>query len=152
MEGLRRENRTLSTQLSTVLDSVVQGKITNVGYTLNVEEVGCQRQNKKNDKNLLDEDYLHLVMEFERLRTDFERVRPIVADFQQQQQIITNLANSSSHYREEINAQRVAINSLRQQLQFLLVERRNLNRAVRGIGGISPVESSEELNRFSNKL
>ncbi|AOA61755.1 Hypothetical protein PP7435_CHR1-0718 [Komagataella phaffii CBS 7435] len=152
MEGLRRENRTLSKQLSTVLDSVVQGKITNVGYTLNVEEVGAQRQNKKNDKSLLDEDYLHLVMEFERLRTDFERVRPIVADFQQQQQILTNLANNSSHYREEINAQRVAINSLRQQLQFLLVERRNLNRAVRGIGGISPAESSEELNRFSNKL
>ncbi|ODV86715.1 hypothetical protein CANARDRAFT_174777 [[Candida] arabinofermentans NRRL YB-2248] len=160
------ENKYLKTQLSTVLDSVIQGKLTNLGYSLQLEEIMDQNQSNESSNrgmnfrmlnNLQDEDYIHLILEFERLRTDIERLRPLVAESDINKQMVSSLANENVQIKEELNSQRVALNSIRQQIQFMLVDRRRMKSLGHEDTDINSRDSKEDLtanmaNRFNNKL
>ncbi|CDK24377.1 unnamed protein product [Kuraishia capsulata CBS 1993] len=119
---LRESTSFLSSKLEIILDSIVQGKVTNVGFPLQLDEVSSYSgQRSKRDS---EEDYVHLLMELEGLRSDFMRIQPSISALEAQQQMISGLVAQNTHLMEDMNNQRMGLNSVRQQIQFLLMDRR----------------------------
>ncbi|GMG20837.1 unnamed protein product [Ambrosiozyma monospora] len=153
MDKLTEEKTVLKNQLSTVLDSVIQGRLTNLGYPLQVEEVNSNSggSNPNNISSAMqnlstrlsnigldDADYVHLVLEFERLRADMERLRPMMAEFEINKQIVNSLVNENAQLKDELTSHRMALNSVKQQIQFMLLERRRVARTGSSNNGQSP--------------
>ena len=147
VNSLTLENEFLQKQINKILDSIIQGKITNLGYSESIEEI---------DKFLSIEDQdklMYLNFEVDRLKHEInERLIPFMNKSQvtEQENVVNNLINDNFMMREDMNMQRMMINSLRKQLQFLLFAR-NRN-GVNGSGlmlSLLPTQDDQEMYEFA---
>lgn len=119
---LESERTFAQRQLRIILDSVTQGKITNLGYSEPLDEIGLSTRAKLSS---CDEDHLlHLNCEMERLRCELDhKVSPFILretkTSSDHQTIINRLANENFIIKEELNVQRSFISSLRKQIHYL---------------------------------
>ncbi|GMF05620.1 unnamed protein product [[Candida] boidinii] len=100
-------------------------------------------------------------MEFGRLRTDVEKIRPMSQELDLTKQIVTGLGNDTGYLKDELNSQRLLMNSLRQQMQFMMVDRRRSRMSMYNLSSSSNMTSnsnnnsdneSQEISRLSTKL
>lgn len=118
------ENRVLKRQINLILDGIVQGKVTNLGYNQQIEEIGSFTRD-------LDQDRLvNITYEVESLRSELEeKVNPFIeretGQANNRQNIINNLVNDSFLMKDEMNLQRALLNSVRKQLQFIMFRNRS---------------------------
>ncbi|KAI5966129.1 hypothetical protein CANMA_003375 [Candida margitis] len=127
MTNLESENSFLQRQLNKILDSIIQGKVTNLGYNEGLEEINKFSGGEEQDK------LIYLNFELDRLKFEInEKLIPFMkrSKMNDQENMIKNLVNDNFMMREDMNLQRMMINSLRKQLQFMLFSR---NRSV-GVG------------------
>ncbi|KAK6465255.1 hypothetical protein DFJ63DRAFT_332687 [Scheffersomyces coipomensis] len=122
IETLTNDNQYLQKQINKILDSIIQGKITNLGYNESIEEI--------NKFNIEDQDkLLYLNFELDRLKFEInDKIIPFINNTKtggnsNKESVINNLINDSFMMKEDLNLQRVLVNSLRKQLQFLLFTR-----------------------------
>ncbi|KAK6204573.1 uncharacterized protein RJT21DRAFT_117012 [Scheffersomyces amazonensis] len=122
IDSLTNENNYLQKQINKILDSIIQGKITNLGYNETIEEI--------NKFSIEDQDKLiYLNFEIDRLKYEInDKIIPFINNTKnlassERETALTNLINDSFIMKEDLNLQRVLINSLRKQLQFLLFTR-----------------------------
>jgi len=118
---VENENKYLRKQIQYILDSIVQGKVTNLGYSESLEEIGTITKDiaRLQDQNRL----LHLDYEIERLRSELdEKINPFMEreanNLSDQQAVLNGLVNDNCMMKDEMNLQRALINSLRKQVQF----------------------------------
>lgn len=132
IDSVSTENNFLQKQINKILSLIIQGKITNLGYNEPIEEI-----NKYNSSitSLEDQDKLiYLNYEIDRLKFEMEeKIIPFIdrenSSLTDRKSIINGLVNDNFMMKDDLNLQRVLINSLRKQLQFLLFTRnsRNMN-------------------------
>ncbi|GMF92341.1 unnamed protein product [[Candida] boidinii] len=76
-------------------------------------------------------------------------------------QIVTGLGNDTGYLKDELNSQRLLMNSLRQQMQFMMVDRRRSRMSMYNLSSSSNMTSnsnnnsdneSQEISRLSTKL
>lgn len=122
MEEIESENVFLQKQLHKVLDTVAQGRVTNLGYSEPLEEIGSFTKaiSRSQDHDRL----LHLDYEIDRLRCELDqKINPFMTretnNSSEHQTIINGLVNDNFMMKDEMNLQRALINSLRKQVQFL---------------------------------
>ncbi|KAG2733352.1 hypothetical protein G9P44_004342 [Scheffersomyces stipitis] len=133
VDSLTEENRFLQKQINKILDSIVQGKITNLGYNESIEEINKFKTIEDQDK------LLYLNFEIDRLKFEFnEKIMPFINKhtMNEQETVINNLTHDNFMMKEDLNLQRVLINSLRKQLQFLLFSRNSARTGAFGTGGM----------------
>ncbi|KAL6452015.1 Traf4 TNF receptor-associated factor 4 [Candida maltosa Xu316] len=127
--SLTSENDFLQKQINKILDSIIQGKITNLGYSESIEEINKFGSIEDQDK------LIYLNFEIDRLKYEInERLIPFMNKHKvgEQDTVMNNLINDNFMMREDMNLQRMMINSLRKQLQFLLFSKN------RSGGGVMP--------------
>lgn len=118
------ENKVLKKQINSILDGIVQGKVTNLGYNQHIEEIGSFARD-------LDQDMLvNVNYEVERLRSELdEKVYPFISressEISNRLNVINNLVNDSFLMKDEMNLQRTLLNSVRKQVQFIMFRNRN---------------------------
>lgn len=155
IDNLTKDNGFLQRQINKILDSIIQGKITNLGYNESIEEVN--KFNAIDDQDKL----LYLNFEIDRLKFEInEKIIPFIntTNVNDQESLINNLINDNFMVRDDMNLQRMMINSLRKQLQFLLFTRNRPNMGhmphledmLQDLEDISSRSSSEE--RLNLKL
>ncbi|EGW35494.1 uncharacterized protein SPAPADRAFT_132142 [Spathaspora passalidarum NRRL Y-27907] len=130
MTSLTSENEFLQQQINKILDSIIQGKITNLGYSESIEEINKFKSIEDQDK------LIYLNFELDRLKYEInEKILPFMNKSRatEQENVMTGLINDTFMMREDMNVQRMMINSLRKQLQYLLFSRG------RGTGIVSAV-------------
>lgn len=123
LEDVRAENEYLRSLMHKILDSIVMGRVTNLGYSEPIEEIG----NMGNDL-MMDEGkdaLLRLRCDFERHKLEVEeKVVPFVererTAISERESLMSSLINENFVIKDEINLQRALVNSLRKQVQFLL--------------------------------
>lgn len=120
--NLESERDVAQRQLHIILDSVTQGKVTNLGYSEPLEEIGLST---RENLNSCDEDHLlHLDCEIERLRCELDhKVSPFISretkKSSDHQTILNRLTNDNFIMKEELSVQRSFISSLRKQIHYL---------------------------------
>lgn len=129
VENLAQENAFLQRQINRILDSIVQGKVTNLGYAEPLEEIGSSDDNK----------LMYLNCELERLRYELdEKVTPFINresnSTSERQNVINSLVNDNMFMKDDLGVQRVLVNSLRKQLHFLLFRNRSQPMALHTMG------------------
>ena len=147
------ENTFLQKQINKILDLIIQGKITNLGYTESIEEISKFDLSSTEDQGKL----IYLNYELDRLKFEMDnRIIPYITN-SERESVISNLVNDNFAMRDELNMQRVYVSSLRKQLQFLLFTRRG-NTPYMGLNGTDgdldfdiPSRSSSE-ERLNLKL
>ena len=155
IDNLTKDNGFLQRQINKILDSIIQGKITNLGYNESIEEVN--KFNAIDDQDKL----IYLNFEIDRLKFEInEKIIPFIntTNVNDQESLINNLINDNFMVRDAMNLQRMMINSLRKQLQFLLFTRNRPNMGhmphledmIQDLEEISSRSSSEE--RLNLKL
>lgn len=120
IDNLTKDNGFLQRQINKILDSIIQGKITNLGYNESIEEVN--KFNTIDDQDKL----MYLNFEIDRLKFEInEKIIPFInkSNSVNDESIINNLINDNFMMRDDMSLQRMMINSLRKQLQFLLFTR-----------------------------
>lgn len=132
IDSVSTENNFLQKQINKILSLIIQGKITNLGYNEPIEEI-----NKYNSSiaSLEDQDKLiYLNYEIDRLKFEMEeKIIPFIkrenSSLTDRKSIMNGLVNDNFMMKDDLSLQRVLINSLRKQLQFLLFTRnsRNMN-------------------------
>ncbi|RLV96368.1 hypothetical protein JA1_000248 [Spathaspora sp. JA1] len=139
MTSLTCENEYLQKQINKILDSIIQGKITNLGYSESIEEINKFKSIEDQDK------LIYLNFELDRLKYEInEKILPFMnkSIAKEQENVMTGLINETFMMREDMNVQRMMINSLRKQLQFLLFARGRGGNGGLGassnIGGVGP--------------
>ncbi|KAI5966013.1 hypothetical protein KGF57_000686 [Candida theae] len=131
MTSLESENEFLQRQLHKILDSIIQGKVTNLGYNEGLEEINKYSGEADQDK------LIYLNFELDRLKFEInEKLIPFMnrSKISDQEKMIKNLVNDNFMMREDMNLQRMMINSLRKQLQFMLFSR-NRGGVAAGLSG-----------------
>lgn len=119
---LTEENKLLQRLINKILDMAVQGKITNLGFSEFVEEI--DKCGSIEDQNRL----LYMNFELERLKFDVEeKIIPYIQKYHynEREAMINSLANDNMIMKEDLNHQRILMNSIRKQLQFLMYARNN---------------------------
>jgi hypothetical protein len=155
IDNLTKDNGFLQRQINKILDSIIQGKITNLGYNESIEEVN--KFNAIDDQDKL----IYLNFEIDRLKFEInEKIIPFIntTNVNDQESLINNLINDNFMVRDAMNLQHMMINSLRKQLQFLLFTRNRPNMGhmphledmIQDLEEISSRSSSEE--RLNLKL
>lgn len=132
MDSLVLENETLQKQINKMLDSIIQGKITNLGYSESIEEINKFESIEDQDK------LVYLNFEIDRLKYEInERIIPFMnkSTVNERENMMNNLINDNFMIREDMNVQRMMINSLRKQLQFLLFSKNRNTTLSGGVGG-----------------
>ncbi|EGV62974.1 hypothetical protein CANTEDRAFT_122579 [Yamadazyma tenuis ATCC 10573] len=116
--SLTTENAHLQRQINQILNSVIQGKITNLGYNEPLEEINRFKNLDSGDQDKL----VYLSYEIERLKYQMdEKLLPFVSkQTNEREPVINNLVNDSFIMKDDLNLQRMLINSLRKQIQFIL--------------------------------
>lgn len=122
---LSEENNYLRSQIHHILGSIIQGKITNLGYHEPMEEIGSFRRDMKGEDQVI-----YLTSEVERLRNELDaKVHPFINrqsnSNSERQNIINGLVNDNFLMKDDLNLQRALINGLRKQVQFLLFRNRS---------------------------
>lgn len=115
---LSGENHYLQREINKILNLVIQGKITNLGYNEPIEEI-----NKFSDIDEADKDKLiYFNYEIDRLKYQIdEKLIPFVnKQTNEREPILNNLINDNFMMKDDLNLQRMLINSLRKQIQFIL--------------------------------
>lgn len=124
VEVMSSENKYLKESINKVLDSVILGRVTNLGYSEPMEEIGNFNTDDGKEACL-------------RLRCDFERHKLVVEEklipfierersaMLERENRVNSLMNDSFVIKDELNLQRALANSLRKQVQFLLFQRRS---------------------------
>ncbi|CAK9441276.1 uncharacterized protein LODBEIA_P51450 [Lodderomyces beijingensis] len=131
MSTLESENEFLQKQVHKILDSIIQGKVSNLGYNDNLEEINKFKDNVEDQDKLI-----YLNFELDRLKFEInEKLVPFMNKYNnsftsrnEQENInnatmLKNLISDNFIMREDMNVQRMMINSLRKQLQYLLFAR-----------------------------
>lgn len=121
---LSHENTLLKSEFSSVLDSVIQGKITNLGFPLDVDEI--EQSDASSDQILgsMEDDYAQLISDFEKLRLGAQKTKRTLAEISASKQMMVGLASDNVQIKEEITNQWLALTTLRRQMQMLLMDRR----------------------------
>lgn len=124
MNDVVDENKVLKKQINLILDGIVQGKVTNLGYNQNIEEIGSFARDLDQDR------MVNISYEVERLRSELdEKVNPFIeresGEVSSRQNIINNLVNDNFLMKDEMNLQRALLNSIRKQVQFFMFRNRN---------------------------
>ena len=107
-----------------------------MGYNEGLEEINKYSGEEDQDK------LIYLNFELDRLKFEInEKLIPFInrSKISDQENMIKNLVNDNFMMREDMNLQRMMINSLRKQLQFMLFSR---NRGVGGVGGVGGIGST----------
>lgn len=128
LSSLELENQFLQRQLHKILDSIIQGKVSNLGYNDNLEEINKFQDSVENQDKLM-----YLNFEVDRLKFEInEKLIPFMNKYglsmrydqdNSNTTLMKNLINDNFMMREDMNVQRMMINSLRKQLQFMLFAR-----------------------------
>lgn len=115
---LSAENTFLQRQLNQILNLIIQGKITNLGYNEPLEEINKFKEFKDIDQDKL----VYLTYELERLRhqVDDKLVPFVNKQTAERDPLINTLMNDNFMMKDDLNLQRILINSLRKQIQFIL--------------------------------
>lgn len=121
---LATQNQLLQKQIHQILGSIVQGKITNLGYSEPIEEIGKFRSDLRSEDQIL-----HLLTEVELLRLELEqKINPFIKREQEssldRQNLLNGLVNDNFAMREDLSLQRSLTNTLRKQLQFFCFRNR----------------------------
>lgn len=145
---LTTDNKYLQRQINLILDLIIQGKVTNLGYNEPIEEIS-----RFKDFNDLDQDKLmYLNYEIDRLKYQVdEKLIPFTnKQTNEREPIINGLVNDTFMMKDDLNLQRMLINSLRKQIQFILFK--NHRPSFNGMGMNNPIfdddlsDSEERLN------
>lgn len=121
---LTTENDSLKLQMSTILDSVVQGKIHNLGYPLGLEEV--DKDQEPNSSSIQPIELFAGGAFPERTGISLTGVKRMVKELERNRDTTMALVEDNLSLREQLNNQRAMILSLQQQMQFLMIERRRM--------------------------
>lgn len=121
---LRKENDGLKLQMSSMLDSVVQGKVYNLGYPLELEEIraGVNENHHNNDHDSHRENDNGNTG----LSISMPRVRSLIKELGVNQRITDALVHENVDLRAQLNNQRDAIVNLQQTMQFMMIDRRRM--------------------------
>lgn len=127
LDRLGSENTYLRNLMNKVLDSIVLGRVTNLGYCEPIEEIGGFYDSSQPEDTR--EAWLKLRCDFEKHRLEveekfipfMEREKNAIPD---REAMISSLVNENFVMKDELNLQRSLVNSLRKQVQFLLFQRR----------------------------
>lgn len=138
-------NSSLQTQVSMILDSVIQGKVNNLGHGLLYDEVNAASQAldfsnfPENDENL------RMFMEVEKLKLTLANLEVSTQDINNQN-FVNGLVNENLRMKEELSFVKNSMSNIRQQLHFLMMERR------RSVAPIYSNYSSDDENQSSSSL
>lgn len=119
MDSLERENRTLRYHIE---------RLTNRSSLLafeNLDQTAATSSNNDSNSQFSDSDLLHMFMECERLRRDVDRLGTTLNELEVKQGMMIMRENCRTG--DEIANLKSGFNGLRQQLHFLLAERRSMN-------------------------
>lgn len=113
---LSTENEQLQKKINKILNLIIQGKILNLGYNDNLQDI-----DKLADDSDAENKLIYLNFEFDRLKHEInQKILPFLSNFNNYENLINNLVNDNHILKEDVNLQRMLIQSLRKQLQFLL--------------------------------
>ncbi|ONH77144.1 hypothetical protein BOH78_0489 [Pichia kudriavzevii] len=127
LTSLATENENLKLQMSTILDSVVQGKVQNLGYPLEIEEISGNLEVEKE-------------YELDPVRLSMKNIRALVKELETNKNMTQLLAEENVALREQVKNQWTMIVQLQNQVQFMMIERRR------------QFASSGDLERLHTKL
>ncbi|CAK7901058.1 hypothetical protein CAAN1_06S02234 [[Candida] anglica] len=149
VDKLSTENSFLQRQINKILDSIIQGKITNLGYHEPMEEIN-KFSSELSNLNSQDK-MISLNCELDRLKFELEeKILPYInkesSSSKERDTILSNLVNDSFMMKDDLNLQRLLMNSLRKQLQFMLFTRNPgvPNGGFRPMGNASPYSNASE--------
>ncbi|KAG7191999.1 uncharacterized protein KQ657_002606 [Scheffersomyces spartinae] len=124
IETLESDNQFLQRQINRILNLVIQGKVTNLGYSDHIEEINKFETSFEQNK------MVHLNFEVERMKFELEeKVLPLIDKLRgshERENMLNNIISDNFMMKEDLNVQRMYINSLRKQLQFLLFARNRM--------------------------
>jgi hypothetical protein len=131
INDLTRENESLKLQMSSILDSVVQGKVHNLGYPLEVEEIrtsGAYNSafNSNNELNLINDNSPDFSFISDLSTISLSKVKLLVKELEMNKSVTQALVDQNINFQEQINSQRAMIVNLQQQMQFMMIERRRM--------------------------
>ena len=138
LQELNKENNSLRLQMSSILNSIVNGKVHNLGYPLEIEEVGAiqgsdnsnLRQGININDGTLQDMGGHIGVDFsfpaETQRMSMSRVKTLIRELEINKNVTKALVDENVNLREQMNSQRAMLLSLQQQMQFMLIERRRM--------------------------
>lgn len=124
---LTDENENLKLQMSTILDSIVHGKVKNLGYSQDIEEISSGLTNVSfqsiinndvNDSSVRSPNYLNDG------KINYNKVKTLIEELEFNKSVTGALIEDNSSLREQLNNQRTMILNLQQQMQFIMIERR----------------------------
>ncbi|ODV95798.1 hypothetical protein PACTADRAFT_49246 [Pachysolen tannophilus NRRL Y-2460] len=165
IKSTKDENKLLKSQISSILDSIVQGKVANLGNNLNLEEIYSSSAlslafsssssayssqaflPSLSTSTSIDECIKLLNIEAETLKANLEKFQRAEQNFENNLTLIDNFINENLRIKEELGVQKNVINSLRQQLQFLMMERRRNNFATGYGNGYGNANTNTNGNR-----
>lgn len=133
MQELNRENDSLRLQMSSILNSVVNGKVHNLGYPLELEEIGGTHSSTNSNVREVDD----ISMSLRDIGSDFSfptasrgmsmsKVKELIGELEINKNVTKVLVDENVNLREQMNSQRAMILSLQQQMQFIMIERRRM--------------------------
>lgn len=144
IEDLSQENSLLHRQINKILDLIIQGKVTNLGYHEPMEEINRFSSELSSIEN--QDKLLFLNCELNRLKFELDnKILPFInresTSRSDRESILNDLVNDNFMMKDDLNLQRALVNSLRKQLQFMLFKRSSpptnipgLHTSVGGIG------------------
>mgnify|MGYP003365226970 CR=1 FL=1 len=138
MQELNKENDSLRLQMSSILNSIVNGKVHNLGYPLELEEVGVMHDS--GNSNLQHGTNIHggtlhdmgeniganFSFPAETQRMSMSKVKTLIRELEINKNVTKALVDENVNLREQMNSQRAMLLSLQQQMQFMMIERRRM--------------------------
>lgn len=119
VESLERENIFLQKQINKILSLVTLGKVTNLGYSEPLEEIDTSSTSRLTQDRLV-----YLNYELERIRIEVEeKIIPCInknnTSSKELQNVVSGLMNDNFMMKDDLNLQRVLLNNIRKQFQYL---------------------------------
>jgi hypothetical protein len=145
IESVSAANVSLKLQMSSILDSVVQGKVQNLGYPLELEEITTASDTAVSRP--LSSDTAHFNDE-PGIRFNPSKARMLVRELEVHKSITKALVEENIGIKEQMNNQRAMILSLQQQMQFMMIERRRMFSS----SNLSSTQSRKSDTKLNTKL
>lgn len=131
ISNLEKENESLKLQMSSILDSVVQGKVHNLGYSMELEEVNNVNNSSNNNTSdnypIIERDQSEITsFDFspDARKINISKVKHLIKDLEINKSITQLLVDQNGSLHDQLNSQRSMIVGLQQQMQFMMIERR----------------------------
>lgn len=126
IDDLSKENSLLHRQINKILNLIILGKVTNLGYHEPMEEINRFSSELSSIEN--QDKLLFLNCELNRLKFELDdKILPFMnresTSRSDRESIINGLVNDNFMMKDDLNLQRALVNSLRKQLQFMLFKR-----------------------------